>query len=142
MIIDKIDINGIFAIKTEDNPPIGSHGHSPVALPLSLQRVKAKARHGHVLRRTRLAEPGKNAGDLARVLGIKLAAIIFQKQPLEPFVREAPNQDPTVYSIYAVVNMLDPSSPRQHPAIRQRLRHVDLLHCAAAFEVGERSCDS
>src|SRR5688572_19751941 len=30
-------------------------------------------------------------------------------------------------------------SPRQHPAIRQRLRHVDLLHRAAAFEVGQRA---
>lgn len=33
-------------------------------------------------------EPGKNACDLVRILGVELAAIIFQKQPLQPFVPE------------------------------------------------------
>lgn len=50
-------------------------------------------------------EPGKNACDLVRILGAELAAIIFQKQPLQPFVPEVPDHDPTVYSIYAVVNI-------------------------------------
>lgn len=99
MIIDKIDIDGIFAVEAENDPPIGPHRHSPISLPLSLQRVKAKARNRHVLRRTRLAEPGKNAGDLVHVLWVEPAAIVIQKKAFQPFVPESPDHDPTVYSI-------------------------------------------
>src|SRR5688572_32055927 len=35
-----------------------------------------------------------------------------------------------------------PLTPRQHPSIRQRFRHVNLLHRAAAFEVGQGAGDA
>ena len=96
MIIDQLDIEGVFACEAENNPPICPHGHRPEAVQVALQRVEAVPREIERLRRSGRIENRKNSFDSVQQIGAYAASVATLVQALQASVLEAPNDKRSV----------------------------------------------
>src|SRR5712672_3537134 len=48
MIVDKVDINGLAVLEPENDPPVRSHGHRPIALEVARQGMEPERRNVHL----------------------------------------------------------------------------------------------
>ncbi len=75
MVIDEIDVTGISAFETKNQPPIPAYEHRPEALAIATQGVQPEARSIHVLRLGRSIKARQDALCLGHEIRPYLAAV-------------------------------------------------------------------
>ena len=102
MVIGKIYVVSVAVLKAKDDPPISGHRNGPQPFEFSLERVKVKARKGHVSNFRRLVKAGQDAFDPAYVRRRDTAMIVLLAKssktavPKRRSVRRLFNLDPTI----------------------------------------------
>lgn len=81
MIIDQFNISGVAVLEPEHDAPVGSNGHGPVALPITLEGMKLEAGHRHVLYRDCLIQLIQDRSHAGQELGANSPRIVILVQP-------------------------------------------------------------
>jgi hypothetical protein len=82
MIVHKVNIGRLAILEPKNNPPVRAHGHSPKALKVALQWMKAECRQLQRLDRLCRMQYTQNLPDLAEMLGVDTSgAVILEKLP-------------------------------------------------------------
>ena len=75
MIIDKVNVSHIAAVKSKDYPPVSGHTNGPLPREIPSQRVEPVAGQIHIARPTGHIQPGEDAFDPVNEFGRDAAAV-------------------------------------------------------------------
>ena len=107
MIILQIHNNHVFAIECEGNSPVSGNGHSPLPLPISLERVKIHARDIQLIRAARLIQSIKDAADSPGMRSLNTLCISPSEEPLKALVPESPDHGPECNALRSTMQYED-----------------------------------
>src|SRR5438270_10424767 len=77
VVIYKVDVGRAAVPKSEDNPPVGAHGHGPETFELSLERMKPEGRMVQLFDGDGSVERGENFADAVHHLGGQSSCIVL-----------------------------------------------------------------
>ncbi len=93
MIVDQFNVERIFSLKTEDDPPVCPYRHRPETAKLALERMQAIAWEVERLRRRGLIEAAQNVFYIVHQIRSYAAPVIAFKEAFQSSVFEVPNQE-------------------------------------------------
>jgi hypothetical protein len=96
MVVSQFNVKGVLSLKSEDDAPIGPHGHRPESLQVALQRVRAIARQIESLWRCRRIENRKDSFHRVQQVGPDPASVAALIEAPETPMLEAPDHENVV----------------------------------------------
>jgi len=86
MVVNQVDVKGIWLIEPEDHSPVSSNRNCPKSRQLALESVQSEGRQSHMSNRWRCVQNSQDFAKLLNVLGGDATRVVIFEQAFKAFV--------------------------------------------------------